>query len=242
MVKNDISSKLHEEILTNPWYTPEGLAAARSSDLMVSSSANDTDQTAIDLWLGGPFHGIGILDPKLKQTGFNSYRETGGSVAMGACLDVIRGLGSLPDSVSYPIYWPGGNVVMPYTRFDGHEWPDPVTSCPGYVAPTGAAIYLQIGSGRATPQVTSHWLKKGDGTSLESCVFDETSYTNPDDYSQQIGRLILDSRDAIVLMPRQPLQLRTWYTVSITSNGIPYTWSFFTADNEIMPTSSFITR
>lgn len=242
MVKNDTFSNLHAEDPNNPWYTLEGTTAAHNSDLMVSSSTGDKDQTAIDLWLGGPFHGIGILDPKLKQTGFNSYREAGGSVAMGACLDVIRGLGSSPPSLSYPIYWPGGNVVMPYTRFEGHEWPDPLTSCPGYVPPTGAAIYLQVGSGGSSPKVTSYWLKKGDGTSLESCVFDETSYTNPDAYSQQIGRAILGSRDAIVLMPKQPLQLHTWYTVSITSNGIPYTWSFITANSEISPTSSFITR
>lgn len=241
MVKNDLFDNLHSEDPSNRWYTLEGLTAAQSSDLLVSSSTGDTDQAAIDLWLSGPFHGIGILDPKLKQTGFNSYRETGGSVAMGACLDVIRGLSySVPDSI-YPIYWPGNDVEMPYTQFYGHEWPDPLTSCPGYTPPTGTAIYLQIGSGSSIPLVTDHWFKRGDGTLLTSCFFDETSYTNPDTNAQKIGRAILDSRDAIVLIPRQPLQSRTWYTVSITSNGIPYTWSFITG-GEIPYTSSIMIK
>lgn len=64
----------------------------------------------------------------------------------------------------------------------------------------------------------------------EHCVFDETNYTNPDSSAQSLGRSILNSRDAIVIMPREPLVSGARYTVSITVNGTEYTWSFTALD------------
>ena len=45
-------------------------------------------------------------------------------------------------------------------------------------------------------------------------------------FPDRFGRQILGSRDAIILMPQQPLVAGQTYTVSITSNGTTYTWSF----------------
>jgi uncharacterized protein YkwD len=223
MVKNDVIE--HSENPANPWYTPEGLAAAQNGNLMVSSSTSTSDQYAIDLWLTGPFHGVGLLDPALLQSGYGSYREADGGWQMGACLDVLRGLGAIPPAVTFPVRWPQGQ--MPYRSFGGTEYPDPLTSCPGYTAPSGPPLYLQIGSGSLTPSVSAHSFRR-DGTSLEHCLFDETSYINPDASAQSLARSILNSRDAIVLIPRQPLTSATTYTVSITANGQVHTWSFTT--------------
>ena len=77
MVKNGVI--IHDEDPANQWYTPEGHAASGSSNLMVSSSTSATDEDAIDLWLSGPFHSVGVIDPSLLQTGFGSYREAVGS-------------------------------------------------------------------------------------------------------------------------------------------------------------------
>jgi len=85
----------HGEDPDNPWYTPEGLAAAQSSNAAVSHDVDATDEYAIDAFMGGPFHAVGILDPALLQTGYGSYREADGGYQMGAALDVIRGLGSI---------------------------------------------------------------------------------------------------------------------------------------------------
>ena len=65
-----------------------------------------------------------------------------------------------------------------------------------------------------------------DATSLEHCLFDETSYTNPSGSTQTTGRNILNGRDAIVLIPKQPLTPGATYTVSITANGQTHAWSF----------------
>jgi hypothetical protein len=75
------------------------------------------------------------------------------------------------------------------------------------------------------PNVSATSLKQGN-TSLEHCVFDETTYANPSNYDQNTGRWILNTRDAIIVMPKDPLEAGQIYTVSITTNGNTYVWSF----------------
>jgi len=144
---------------------------------------------------------------------------------MGACLDVLRGRGSNPAGVTFPIRWPGNDISMPYLAYGGTEFPDPLTSCPGYDAPSGLPIYLMIDPNGPAPNVTAHSFMQGSAP-IEHCVFDETRYTNPDSYSQSLGRAVLGMRSAIILMPRNPLTPGASYTVSITTNGQNYTWSF----------------
>jgi hypothetical protein len=193
---------------------------------MVSSTTAATDQDAIDLWMQGPFHALGILDPHLLQTGFGSYRESVPTTwKMAATLDVLRGRGSLPPSVTFPVEWPGNGKTVGLTTYGGSEWPDPLTSCSGYSAPSGLPIILQIGSGSLTPNVTAHSFRQGSAA-LDHCVFDETNYSNPDGNAQNLARSILNSRDAIVLIPRNPLVPGASYTASITSNSALVTWTF----------------
>lgn len=223
MVKTDQIT--HDEDNSSPWYTPEGDEAAHNSNVMVSSSATATDRYAIELWLQGPFHALGILDPALLQAGFGSYREADGGWQMAAALNVLQGLGSIPASVHFPILWPGSGVSFPLSAYGGGESPDPLSSCSGYSVPAGSPVILQLGPGNITPHVTAHSFARG-GTPLEHCVFDETNYQNPDSGSQSLGRSVLNARDAVVLIPRQPLASGQTYTASITADGQTYTWSF----------------
>lgn len=222
MVKNDIIA--HTEDTSNPWYTPEGLAAAQASNLIVSDSPEMSFKTAIDGWMQAPFHAVGIVDPALGQVGYGEYHEADGGIQSGAGLDVIRGLGSVPIGVTYPVVWPSQGKTVSLLSHWG-ESPSPLTSCPGYAAPSGLPILLQLGHWSVTPYVTAHSFMRG-GTWLEHCVFDETNYVNPDSALQSLGRSILNSRDAIVLIPRAPLTAGQTYTVSITTNGQTYAWSF----------------
>jgi hypothetical protein len=222
MVKNDIIS--HSEDKTNIWYTEAGALAAVSSNVMVSSITSTTDIEAIDMWMSGPFHGLGIIDPALNQTGFGSYREEDGGFEMGACLDVIRGLGSIPPSVTFPVMWPKDGGTLPYTSYNGYEWPDPLSSCPGYTGTSGPPIFLQIGSGNQVPNVTAHSFQQA-GSPLDHCVFDETNYSNLDPSAQETGRGVLEMRHAIILIPKKELNPGMTYTVSITNSGTTYTWS-----------------
>lgn len=222
MVKNNVIT--HAEDPSNPWYTPEGDACGRNANVMVSSDATASDAYAIDLWMQGPFHAIGILDPRLVQVGYGAYREADGGWQMGAALDVLRGRASGASGVAFPVRWPGDGATTPLRAFQVGEYPDPLAHC-GYRAPAGLPILMLLGTGSITPRVTDHRLWK-DSSPVDHCVFDETTYTNPDPTQQQLGRQILDSRDAIVLIPKDPLSPGSRYTVSITVDGQTYTWSF----------------
>ena len=171
-----------------------------------------------------PFHALGILNPELLRVGYGSFREADGNLQMGAGINVIRGRGPHPPSVEFPVKWPSDGASVPLTLHWG-EIPSPLTSCPGYKSPSGLPIILQIGNGSQVPMVTSHSFAQGN-TPLEHCVFDETSYTNPDSSLQNGGRGKLNSHDAIILIPRDPLSLGASYNVSITVNGQTHTWSF----------------
>lgn len=234
MVKNDVIT--HQEDPGNPWYTPEGDTCGRNANIMVSSSATAPDSYAIDVWMQAPFHAVGMLDPRLTRVGYGSYREADGGWQMGAALDILRGWGSSVADVSFPIRWPGDGSITPLRAFQVGEYPDPLAHC-RYTPPTGLPILLLLGTGSITPQVTGHALWR-DGVPVEHCVFDETTYQPGDPNQEQVGRQILNSRDAIVLIPKDPLSPGSRYTVSITVNGQTYTWSFSVASSGAQATAT----
>jgi uncharacterized protein YkwD len=225
MVKNDVL--LHDEDPNNPWYTSEGQIAAQQSNLAGSGDMKTTDLWAIDTWMQAPFHAVGILDPHLFQVGYGSYREADGNLQMAAALNVIAGT-NYTENIKYPVFWPSNGTTIPI-RLHWGEYPNPLTSCPGYEVPSGLPLVIQIGPGDITPHVSTTTFTQ-NGRFLEHCVFDETTYTNPDADQQNLGRTILGTRDAIVLIPKSSLSPGMTYTVSITVNGQTYTWSFNTSD------------
>jgi hypothetical protein len=222
-VKNDIL--IHDEDPANAWYTAEGQQAARSSNLVGGFDPDGAFDSSIDVWMQAPFHAIGILDSELNTVGYGEYSETDGQgLQFAAGLDVLRGLGTAQAPVTFPIMWPAPDTNIPLNAHWG-EYPSPLSSCPGYTEPSGLPLLLQIGLGELTPDVTVHSFRR-DGADYEHCVFDETSYVHPEDASQELGRSILDIRDAIVLIPREPLVPGATYHVSITVNGSKVEWSF----------------
>jgi hypothetical protein len=225
MVKNDTVE--HVEDPGNSWYTTQGDLAAQSSNLVGSHSLASSDNYAIDSWMQAPFHALYILNPALVQVGFGSFREEDGGLQMGATLDVLRGQVVLQSPPNYPIFWPGNGTTIPIGSH-WSEYPNPLASCEGYTSPVGLPVILQLGQGDVTPDVTAHSFVEED-LQLEHCIFDENSYQNDDPAAQELGRAILDGRDAIVLIPRTPLAPGSSYTVSITANEMDYTWSFTVA-------------
>lgn len=227
MVKNDVMT--HGEDPQNAWYTTEGDVAGKSSNLTASGNGEASDLYAIDSWMQAPFHAVAIIDPALNRVGFGSFREPEGNLRMGATLDVLRGRAAIPDSIKYPIIWPGNGATVPLGLHWG-EYPDPLSSCPGYSSPSGLPLIVQLGPGNVTPNVSAHSFRQGNNQ-LEHCVFDETNYANQDTAQRDLGRNILNARDALVLIPRQPLQPGASYSASITANGQTYTWTFSISAN-----------
>lgn len=223
MVKNNYIT--HYESPANVWYTEEGYDAGRNGNVFVSSYNGTTDEMAINFWMMGPFHAISMLDPELQLTSLGSYREDGSGWEMGATLDVLRGRQGLLPGTTFPLTYPrdGGQTWL--RQYAGNEWPDPLTSCPGYTTPSGPPIMLQIGEGNLTPNVTEYRFSSG-GSPLPACLFDETSYINSDGGTQSIGRAVLNGRDAIIIMPEDPLVSGQEYDVSVTVNGSKIEWGF----------------
>lgn len=203
--------------------TAAGAQAAAASVLVGSSRATESDTWAVDLWMQGPFHALGLLDPALKRVGFGIHRDGGGSIQTAAGLDVMRGRTSMLQP-TFPIVWPANGATVPIGTTT-LEYPNPLASCYEYAAPAGLPVIVQLGSGGVTPHVTASWFMDGNRP-VRHCIFDETNYHNKSKAEQQAARDILDSRDAIVLVPRAPLQFGRSYRVVIDTNGQRIDWTF----------------
>jgi hypothetical protein len=204
--------------------TPEGAAAARASNLAGSVHSTEPDSWALDTWMQAPFHALGILDPALHQVGFGIEHGHRGRIQTAAGLDVIRGRSTAPSSVSFPIVWPADGASVPIGVHTA-EYPSPLTSCPGFKAPTGLPLIVQLGSGADVPHVADAWIAEGDRL-IEHCVFDQGSYRNRDAAGQRLGRSILAARNAIVLIPREPLRSGVSYRAVVDVNGRRIDWTF----------------
>lgn len=211
MVKND--QVTHYELSSLPYYTVAGDTAARNGNIQVSSMTSTTDDHAIDWWMGAPFHELGMMDPRLTSTGFGSYREVKSGWQAGFTLDTLRG--NSFSGGTYPVYFPGNGSAVPLTTYSGNEFPDPLQGCPGYSAPVGLPVTIQVGGNVAT-SVTAHSFT-GNGVPLAHCVIDSTNAA--------VGSNLV-SRGAVIVIPQQPLTQGVTYTVALTVNGAPYTWSF----------------
>jgi hypothetical protein len=129
-----------------------------------------------------------------------------------------------PALTSLAVVWPADGASVPLATHTA-EYPSPLTSCPGYKAPTGLPLIVQLGSGNAVPHVTGSWIGEGERW-LDHCVFDEGTYRNRDRVQQQLGRKILAARNAIVLIPREPLRSGASYRAVIEVNGRQIDWTF----------------
>ena len=212
MVKNDLVT--HYETPGVPYYTTAGDTAAQDSNIYVSSTTATTDEQSIDWWMQAPFHAMGLMDPRLVQTGFGSYREVKSGWQMGAAVDVLRG--NSFSGGQYPVYFPGNGTSEPLTSYGGGEFPDPLQACPGYSVPTGLPVFVQVGGGVSTTAGAVHSFT-GNGVALAHCVIDSTNAA--------LGSY-LRTRGGVILIPRQPLQNGVTYKVNLTVNGAPYAWSF----------------
>lgn len=210
-----------------------GATAASVSNLAGSTREDEPDWWAVDLWMQAPFHALGILDPALIRVGFGIHRARGGSIQTAAGLDVLRGRADLPQA-RYPIVWPGDGVTVPLAAHTD-EYPSPLTSCAGYRAPSGLPVIVQMGSGNKVPEVLGS-VVLDEGGPLEHCWFTETTYRNPSASEQALGRAVLASRDAVVIVPRQPLRNGSRYRVVLELAREPrIDWTFRVAGAPALP-------
>jgi uncharacterized protein YkwD len=220
-----LSREMHHEDPSKPWFTNEGATAGLASDVdeMWDSSGSAKASWAIDNWMQGPFHRLSLLDPRLHRVGYGSYCEGGAcAAALNVHGDSDRRL-TRPVPLAEPIKYPPDGATISTNSFTA-EWPDPLTSCPGYETPAGFPITLQLGM-LVDPGISRYALTTHGGASIEACAFNDSSYANPDSSNQSLGRDVLRNYGAIVIVPRHPLRPGQ-YGVVITAGDQSYTWSF----------------
>jgi pSer/pThr/pTyr-binding forkhead associated (FHA) protein len=218
---------MHLEDPSKPWYTAEGRAAGIAGDVdeMWNPRGDAAPSWAIDNWMQSPFHRLPILNPHLHSVGYASVCEHGVCIASLNLESDIDPILSAPAPLSAPIEYPPGGATIKVKSFDG-EWPDPLSSCPGYTLPSGFPITIQLGS-MVNPGVASYSLKRTEPAraTLDACVFDGSDYNNSDPGTQAMIRNQLSSFGAIVIMPRTPFTAGS-YVMTIDAGGHEYSWPF----------------
>ncbi|MEM8861874.1 MAG: hypothetical protein AAGD96_26425 [Chloroflexota bacterium] len=221
----------HAESESYALYSEAGDRAGRNG-LIFSTSQMQADHTwAFNFWTSGVFHLIPLIDPYLETVGFGTYVEDIGNTKMAGVLDVRSGLQTPDGSFEYPVMFPGDGEETWVVRQSLYEWPDPTESCAGFERPTGPPIVLMLQadpSVNSTPSVGNYQIKKDGNVISDVCMFHENSFTNSEEYEQRQARTILNLRDAIVLIPRDPLTVGSTYDVEIEANGETHSWSFTT--------------
>ncbi len=210
----------HTESKSNKWYTWAGASAGTRSNLAMASpsGALGTGTRAIDMWSVGPFHSLGMLNPRLKSVGWGLFKYSGKPDS--AALNIRSGVVSTAGA-TYPVKWPGPGSTTPFLRYSGGESPNPLSGT-GYAAPSGPPIIVQFAK---APSVTSYGFRVGS-TFLPCKMVAPTNYRNSNTSLQSTGRLILAQSNAVYIVPKSPLVSGKTYTVSVLNSGVRYTWSF----------------
>jgi hypothetical protein len=243
--KQRLGVDVHVEESGRPGYSYAGFVAGRSSDVLITSGT-PLQTWAIDRWMSAPFHRFPLLDPSLQRVGYGDFcanrvcaavinirsgstsptlmierRISSGIPITGESEALGGGWGS---KLSAPVKFPPDSAIIDAGHFPGGEWPDPLTSCPGYSYPVGIPITLQTGR-VLTPRLTS-WSLTSNGTSFQACGVDSQSYRNPDQLTEKIGRNDLEDFGAVILVPRSPLKAGGRYDVTLRVDDVNYSWSF----------------
>jgi hypothetical protein len=212
----------HTENPASPFYSPEGDAAGRKSNLTFHS---DSDRAAIEIWMAAPFHAIGVLRPNLKEVAFHRDPLTG-----AAGLDVVRGFE--PAFTSDLVLFPGPGSTVDLRSFLG-ESPNPLETC-GYDASAGLPLVAMLPADPG-PNVTAT-LTDVRGNVVPSCIVSEHTYVSTDPVYGPTGLSLLKA-DTLFIIPRDTLG-PSEYTAKLTQPGQEeISWSFNVAGNGAVATN-----
>jgi hypothetical protein len=157
------------EVKGKPFYTDEGAAAGRDAVVVTAPKINLSGAEFVDRLMTMPFSGLTPMVPQFSLVGLGAYCDP------GQCAIVISGRFALEKSVRIALYdgpasdrlwnpnlglipqeagrlrspveFPPDGATVNLQSFDGDDYPDPLTACPGYKAPTGLPISIQLGQG-----------------------------------------------------------------------------------------------
>lgn len=231
----------HNQDFSLPHASPEGQACATRSNLSMATAAPGAiasiTPTTTTLFTA-PFHALGMLQPTQTAVGIGTFTQldsSGRYAQMGSGITSVRE-GSTAGAA--PMTFPGNGATTDLGRYNGGEWPDPLTACPEFQpGSTGLPLIVATFSGGETTATGASLTV--DGQSVPVCAYGSTQYVNtkdaPGNYvggyrsAQDIGRSLLKSSGAVFVIPRTALEAGRTYQASVKVNGQPVAWSFKTA-------------
>jgi hypothetical protein len=218
-----MGAAMHRESPGAVGYSDQGAEAARGGRLVrgVMQTADvafgqSNQQADIDSLLEVPFHRLSLLAPWAEVAGYGDAGQAPERVADLA----LRGRQARNTNA---VRFPPDGAKVPFAAMRALEWPNPLTSCRDYQLPVGLPITLQLvrPENIATYSITDLTASR----ELASCAFDSETYDNPDPTQEAYGRRVLAAANAIILIPKDPLQIGHRYQVKIQTIAV-YPWSF----------------
>ncbi|MCC6226344.1 MAG: hypothetical protein IT195_08060 [Microthrixaceae bacterium] len=214
-------ANLHRENPASPYYTPEG--AGYSHNVLTWAG---TERMAMEGWIAAPFHALGGLDPTSNRGAFAILLPP--ATRMNAAAK-FGSSAPVPPVPTEPIMTPGDGAVTALRAFRG-ESPDPRDPCPDRSTWHGLPIIVQLPY--APPGGITAGLVLPNGVAVadeDICVVTENNYVPIDPIYGAAGKAILNSADAVLVIPRDPLTPGT-HQVSVEVPGHPpINWSFAVA-------------
>ena len=240
------------EVKGKPFYTDEGASAGRDAVVLAAREIDLSGAEFVDRLMTMPFNGLIPMVPQFSLAGLGAYCDP------GQCAIVISGRFALEKSVRIALYdgpasdrlwnpslglipvetgrlrsaveFPPDGATVNFQSYAGGDYPDPLASCPGYKAPTGIPISIQLGQGYGPDgslEVSSHLVSR-DGVEIETCLITAASYLGRNTGQTQAVKAALARGGAAVIIPREPLA-PGHYTVALEEAGKFYQWGFTVA-------------
>jgi hypothetical protein len=246
MIETGWNGSAHYESTGNPWYTADGADWAGAATI-IRGAAIPLDGASLVDGQAERLDSTAIVNPQLVAVGFGRYcagLNCAGVVVYRQGLEKSRflapyesnamdwnpQLGSIPFTrarLRKPIEFPANGMQFPSGAERAGEYPDPMSSCPGFARPIGVPIILELGAPVSGDEVTVASSSISDGaTQIETCAFDATTYANPDGFQQTLARRLLYYGGIVVVIPKSRLQPGPQYNVNIVADSQTYAWSF----------------
>lgn len=203
----------HVQDPDSPDYTAEGAAAAAAS-LLAGPAVESEPQQLVDLWSGGAFTTLRMLDPGLATVG---YGQTAAGEDNFAALDVLSGLSADVTKGGWPRTWPSSAAPVRTVAYAGDERPSPVAPCGAEpAAGWGLPLLVSYGPGAQPTSVTASVTRDG-GTAVPVCV------TSAEDYGDPVAAKALRYANTVLVVPKEQLAAGSTYvgTVSSSRGKIP---------------------
>lgn len=233
----------HTQDPTHPWAHPDGAKAGAASNVSTGYGEPRDNPTWVMHSFGqAPFHLMSLLDPRTTAVRLGYYHATSGCLEgddwcgpiSSAALEPVR-TGTWP--AGRKVYFPGEGQTIDMLDFWG-EYPSPAGLCPTeyQTSPSGLPLFVARGWG-ITPRIENSSLTT-NGVELEHCIVRGTTDYGAGAEEAAFAADLLQGYGATILLPLEPLEPLSSYTVTfITSDGEEQ-WTFHTGDVTITPFTS----